>query len=73
MHTVLNKLVQHSQMPLEIREKVEPGRKADTAITRANPAKLVAATGWEPQYSLDQTLCDVFAFWRGVPQSTSSK
>jgi len=73
MRTVLDKLVELSKVPVEVREKVEPGRKSDTAITRANPAKLIEATGWQPHYSLEQTLSDVLAFWRGAPQFSPSK
>ena len=48
----------------EVRQKVEPGRKADTAVTRADPGKLRRATGWVPRIPLDQTLADILADWR---------
>ena len=49
-----------------IDERVEPGRAADTAVTRADTTKLRTATGWEPQHDLDRTLRDVLDYWRGV-------
>ena len=42
----------------------EPGRKADTAVTRADPAQAPPATGWQPRIPLDQTLADILDYWR---------
>jgi GDP-4-dehydro-6-deoxy-D-mannose reductase len=53
-------------VPVEVRQKDEPSRKADTAVTRADPRKLRRVTGWAPRYELDQTLADVLEFWRGI-------
>jgi GDP-4-dehydro-6-deoxy-D-mannose reductase len=67
---VLKRLVALSRVKLEIRPRVEPGRTADTAISRADPAKLRAKTGWRPQYELDATLADILEGWRnskGIP------
>ena len=64
MEDVLNRLVALSRAKLEIRQKVEPGRRADTAISRADPAKLRAKTGWRPQLDLDATLADILEGWR---------
>ena len=73
MRSVVNRLVGLARVPMEVRETIEPGRKADTATTRANTAKLRAATGWEPTYTLDRTLADVLAFWRTAAKSPPSK
>ncbi len=62
----LERLVGMSRVPVEVRQKVEPSRKADTAVTRADPRKLRRVTGWAPRYELDQTLADVLEFWRGI-------
>ncbi len=64
MEDVLNRLIALSRAKLEIRQKVEPGRRADTAISRADPAKLRAKTGWRPQLDLDATLADILEGWR---------
>jgi nucleoside-diphosphate-sugar epimerase len=43
---------------------VDASRKADAAVSRADTRKLREATGWEPLYTLDQTLTDMLADWR---------
>jgi GDP-4-dehydro-6-deoxy-D-mannose reductase len=47
----------------------DPGlmRPADVAVLRGDPSRLVRATGWRPEVSLDQTLVDVLAEWRAAP------
>lgn len=61
---VLHSLVALARVPLEVREAAS-GRVGDTAVSRANPAKLKALTGWEPRYDLRQTLADTLDDWRG--------
>ena len=61
---LLDRLLALSTVKIEVRQKVEPGRTADTTITRADTAKLRAATGWSPRIALDQTLADILADWR---------
>ena len=63
---LLDRLVSMSRVPIRVIQELVPGRKADTAITRADVRKLRAATGWEPRLSLDQSLADVLDYWRGV-------
>ena len=53
-----------SRVPVRVNQKVEPGRKADTAITRADVRKLRAATGWQSRIPLDQSLADILDYWR---------
>jgi GDP-4-dehydro-6-deoxy-D-mannose reductase len=66
MREALNRLIALARVPVEVRERVEPGRKADTVVSRVNPDKLRHATGWQPRYELDQTLKDVLDYWRRV-------
>jgi GDP-4-dehydro-6-deoxy-D-mannose reductase len=66
---LLDRLVAMSRVPIRVNSKIEPGRKADTAMTRADVQKLRAATGWEPRVPLDQSLADVLDYWRGVSSS----
>ncbi|MCZ2342273.1 MAG: GDP-mannose 4,6-dehydratase [Bacteroidales bacterium] len=61
---VLNRLLELSPVPITVEQSLPSGRKGDTAITRADPQKLKAATGWEPAYGMDQTLRDVLSWWR---------
>ncbi len=49
---------------LPITVESQPATTPTTAVSRANPAKLVAATGWQPRFTLEQTLADVLDSWR---------
>lgn len=66
---VLDRLLSLASTRVEVRQSVEPGRKADTAVTCADAGKLRRVTGWEPRYDLDRTLKDVLDYWRGVIRS----
>ncbi|HET6574023.1 MAG TPA: GDP-mannose 4,6-dehydratase [Fimbriiglobus sp.] len=66
---LLDRLVGMARVPVEVRQRVEPARKTDTAVTRADPRKLRRATGWAPRYELDRTLADVLEYWREVARS----
>jgi GDP-4-dehydro-6-deoxy-D-mannose reductase len=61
---LLDQLIALARIRLEVRQRVEPARKADTAVTRADPRKLRHATGWAPRIPLEQTLADVLDDWR---------
>ncbi len=61
---LLDRLLKLSRVKVEVRQKLDPTRKADTAITRADISKLHGATGWSPIISLDQTLADILNDWR---------
>ena len=60
---LLDRLVGLARVSVDVRQMLD-GRKGDTAVVRADPAKLRAATGWEPRYDLDRTLADVLEHWR---------
>ena len=64
MSDVLARLVAQARVPIEVRAKAETGRAGDTAVSRADPRKLHAATGWQPRFALDRTLADVLESWR---------
>lgn len=68
---VLDRLVSLSRVPLRVNQKVEPGRKADTAMTRADVRKLRAATGWQPRIPLDRSLADILDYWRALSRPGS--
>src|SRR5206468_3161276 len=61
---LLDRLLKLSRVKVEVRQKIEPGRKADTAVTRADATKLRNATGWSPRIPLAQTLTDILDDWR---------
>jgi GDP-4-dehydro-6-deoxy-D-mannose reductase len=61
---LLDKLLTLARVKVEVRQRSEPGRKADTAVTRADTRKLRQTTGWAPRIPLEQTLADVLDDWR---------
>ncbi|MBA4067751.1 MAG: NAD-dependent dehydratase [Isosphaera sp.] len=66
MQDLLDRLVALAKVRVEVRQKTDPARTADTAVTRADARKLREATGWAPRIPLDQTLADILAEWRGT-------
>ncbi len=64
MQDILDRLLALSKVKVEVIQKVD--RKADTAITRADPRKLSHTTGWSPKIPLDQTLTDILNYWRSA-------
>lgn len=61
---VLEKLVAAAGVKVEVRVDPERLRPADVPVLVGSPAKLQAATGWEPRHSLDQSLSDLLQYWR---------
>jgi len=61
---LLAELVSLSNVSVEVRSKIEPGRGADTAVSRADTKKLIAATGWKPQLESKRTLTDILNYWQ---------
>ena len=61
---LLDRLVSLARVPIRVIQEVVPGRKADTAVTRADATKLRTATGWQPRFPLDRTLADILDHWR---------
>ncbi len=61
---VLQRLIALSGCGVEV--TVDPARlrPSDLPVLVGNPRRLVAATGWTPQHTLDQTLQDLLAYWR---------
>jgi GDP-4-dehydro-6-deoxy-D-mannose reductase len=64
MREVLDRLVSLSRVAVRVEERVDPARASDTSVSRADNRKLRAATGWKPEYALDQTLADILDDWR---------
>ena len=57
-----------------IRVQVDPDRvrPVDQPLLIADSSKLRAAVGWQPQYSIEQTLQDMLDFSRNVVAATAS-
>jgi GDP-4-dehydro-6-deoxy-D-mannose reductase len=61
------RLIEVAGAPLEIVTGATELRPVDVPVLRGDSGKLRKATGWEPAISLEQTLRDVIASWRSVP------
>jgi GDP-4-dehydro-6-deoxy-D-mannose reductase len=69
---VLDRLIAISGHTVEVRQKIDPNRKADTAITRVSVQKLMSTTGWQPQFTLDETVLDTLNYWRSLTSQTAA-
>src|SRR5579864_3031116 len=60
----LDMLTALARFPVEV--QVDPARlrPVDQRMLVADPSKLRAATGWQPQYSIDRTLADMLQYCR---------
>jgi GDP-4-dehydro-6-deoxy-D-mannose reductase len=61
------RMIELSGVPLTLSTGSVDLRPIDVPVLRGDPTKLRAATGWEPEISLDETLRDVLAYWRDPP------
>jgi len=59
------RLVGRARRPLRVVTATDLVRAVDVPVLVGNPGKLVAATGWRPEHSLDDTLDAVLAAARG--------
>jgi len=63
-------------LKLSTRKDIEPVpdpklfRPTDEPVIWGDSGKLARATGWQPQISLDQTIGDMLAYWRGKPDTS---
>jgi GDP-4-dehydro-6-deoxy-D-mannose reductase len=64
MRFVLDKLLALARVHIEVRERIDANRQKDTCVSRADIRKLQAATGWRPEYPLEETLADLLEYWR---------
>lgn len=58
---VLRKLIMISRVAVEIHDDPDLMRPSDIELSLGSAAKLQAATGWAPTYSLDASLRDIYA------------
>ncbi len=61
---VLDFLIKHSTV--EVKTEVDESRlrPSDLPILKGDNSKLIEATGWAPQYNMEQTLVDLLDYWR---------
>jgi GDP-mannose 4,6-dehydratase len=61
---VLERLVGLATCPIPTRVGQHLLRPADVTLQIPNVDKFVAATGWRPQYTFEESLADLLAYWR---------
>ena len=61
------RLIDLSGVPLTLATGSVALRPIDVPVLRGDASKLRAATGWSPEFPLDETLRDVLASWREAP------
>jgi GDP-4-dehydro-6-deoxy-D-mannose reductase len=69
MQTVLDRLLALAGVKAEVRQRTELVRPTERAV-RADASKLRRETGWQPRFTLDQTLADTLDYWRRLPPSS---
>lgn len=60
----LQYLASQANRPVEVHVDPARVRPVDQPLLIADPSRLRATTGWEPRFSIDQTLSDMLAYWR---------
>jgi GDP-4-dehydro-6-deoxy-D-mannose reductase len=66
MQEILDRLLALAKVKVAVRQEANLLRTRETDALRADAGKLRRATGWEPRYSLEQTLTDILNYWRSV-------
>ena len=61
---VAARLIALAAVDVELRVVDERVRDVDVPVLRGDPSRLVAATGWRRERSLDETLADVLGDWK---------
>ncbi len=64
MREVVDRLLAVSGVTVELQQRPDLVRAADTAAVCADAGKLRRETGWAPAFSLEQTLKDTLEFWK---------
>ncbi len=64
MQEVLDRFVKMARVRVEVRQKAQRLRQAETAALRPDCVRLRQETGWEPRIDLATTLEDTLNYWR---------
>ena len=63
---VLDLLIGMSSVPVAVETDPEKLRPVDFPVLYGDAGKLEEATGWRPEFDLEETLADLLNHWRGV-------
>ncbi len=61
---VLNRLIALSKIKFRVEQEASRVMENSVPALHGDHSKLIAATGWKPAISLDQTLVDLLDYWR---------
>jgi GDP-4-dehydro-6-deoxy-D-mannose reductase len=64
MRDLLDGLLRHSSVQVEVRVDPDKLRPIDQPIVLGSYARLSGETGWRPEIPLDRTLADLLDYWR---------
>ncbi len=65
---VLDKLIEMSDKPIDVRTDPSRMRPSDTPVICGNHDKLSEHTGWIPERSIDELLSDALEYWRTMSE-----
>ena len=63
---LLEILVSHSEVEVEVRQDAARLRPADVPVVVSDCSKFRELTGWRVTIPFDESLADVLAYWRGI-------
>lgn len=63
---ILNKILALSSISITVNEDKQKFRPIDVPVIEADISKIKSATGWKPQISIDTSIEETLAFWRGM-------
>ncbi|RKD32268.1 GDP-mannose 4,6-dehydratase [Thermohalobacter berrensis] len=61
---ILDTLLSLSNVDIKIEKDPNRMRPSDVPIVQCDNTKITRLTGWEPEYSIEETLKDVLQYWR---------
>ncbi|MFH1486883.1 MAG: GDP-mannose 4,6-dehydratase [Chloroflexota bacterium] len=70
IRSLLDFFLSQAKIKIEVQEDPACLRPIDVPRTLCDYSKVRKRTGWEPRISLEQTLSDVLAYWRGCVTKT---
>lgn len=69
IQSILDRLLRLSSAEIRVEVDADRLRPSDIPVSVCDNRKLVATTGWQPQYSIEETLLDVLNYWRTQVES----